>query len=48
MRGLVDEALVEATEILTRRRKDLEAGSALLLENETLGPDDFPPLAPQH
>jgi cell division protease FtsH len=44
MRGLLEQALEEATEILKRRRKDLEAGAALLLERETLTADEFPAL----
>ncbi|MBC7143622.1 MAG: hypothetical protein H5U18_15920, partial [Rhodobacteraceae bacterium] len=30
--------------ILTERRADLDAGAALLLERETITPDDFAPL----
>ncbi len=46
VKTLVDAAYGRARDILTRRRSDLERGAALLLEKETLTPDDFPPLAP--
>ncbi len=46
VRELVDEAFAKATEVLTRRRKDLERGAELLLEKETVTPEDFPPLVP--
>ena len=44
VRGLIDEAYSSAKTVLTERRTDLETGAALLLEKETLTPDDFPPL----
>ena len=44
VRKLIDEAYARAKEILTRRRTDLDAGAALLLERETITPDDFAPL----
>ena len=44
VRGLVAEAYDRAKAILTERRADLDAGAALLLERETLTPNDFPPL----
>ena len=44
MRKLVDQAFQSATEILTRRRSELEQGAALLLEHETLTVEDFPAL----
>ncbi|MCS4504449.1 ATP-dependent zinc metalloprotease FtsH 4 [wastewater metagenome] len=44
VRALVDEAFERATDILTRRRQELERGAALLLERETLTADEFPPL----
>jgi cell division protease FtsH len=44
VRNLVEEAASRATEILERRRADLEAGAALLMQRETMTPDDFAPL----
>ncbi|MGB8815466.1 MAG: hypothetical protein WCC57_20000, partial [Paracoccaceae bacterium] len=44
VRTLIAAAYAEAKAILTARRADLEAGAALLLERESLTPDDFPPL----
>lgn len=44
IRILVDHALTVATEILEKRRADLDEGAALLLENEVLTADDFPPI----
>jgi len=41
VRGLVDEAFRRASEILTQRRGDLDAGAKLLLERETISVDDF-------
>ena len=46
IRGLIDEAYEGAKKILTSNSKDLEAGAKLLLERETITPDDFPPLQP--
>lgn len=46
VRKLVDAAFSRALDILTKRRKALEEGAKLLLEKETLTPDDYPPLAP--
>jgi cell division protease FtsH len=43
-RKLVAEAYERAKQLLGRRRADLEAGAALLLERETITPDEFPPL----
>ena len=34
-------------EILQRRRAELDAGARLLLERETITPEEFPPLRPQ-
>jgi cell division protease FtsH len=45
-RKLIAEAYDRAKDLLTKRRKDLEAGAKLLLEKETITPDDFPPLRP--
>ena len=44
VRDLIADAYARATEILTARRADLEAGTRLLLERETITPDDFEPL----
>ena len=44
VRKLIDETYARAKDILTRRRTDLDAGAALLLERETITPDDFAPL----
>jgi len=45
IRALVDEAFKRATGVLKKRRKDLNKGAKLLLEHETLTPEDFPPLS---
>jgi cell division protease FtsH len=45
IRRMVDDAYARAKSVLTGRRKELEAGTKLLLERETLTPEDFPPLA---
>lgn len=47
VRALVEQAFDAATVVLTRRREELEAGAALLLERETITPDDFPALKNQ-
>lgn len=44
VRSLIDEAYERAKAILTERRADLDAGAALLLERETITPNDFAPL----
>jgi cell division protease FtsH len=44
VRKLIDEAYDKAKTTLNARRKELEEGTALLLEKETITPDDFPPL----
>jgi cell division protease FtsH len=44
VRDLVAEAYEHAQAILTDRRADLDAGAKLLLERESLTPDDFAPL----
>ena len=44
VRKLIDEAYDKAKATLNERRKDLERGTALLLEKETITPEDFPPL----
>jgi cell division protease FtsH len=44
VKKLIDEAYEEAKAILKRRRKDLDTGTRLLLERETITPEDFAPL----
>jgi len=44
VRKLIDEAYDKARATLNARRKELDQGTALLLEKETITPDDFPPL----
>ncbi len=44
VRQLIDEAYRQAKDILQARRKDLESGAAMLLERETITPEDFPPI----
>jgi cell division protease FtsH len=44
VRDLIDAAYMAALKVLEDRRQDLEAGAKLLLEKETITPDDFPPL----
>ena len=44
VRELIEEAYERARTILTARAKDLEAGAHLLLQKETITPDDFPAL----
>jgi cell division protease FtsH len=48
VRKLIDEAYEKAKATLNACRKELEEGTALLLEKETITPDDFPPLEGQH
>ena len=47
VRQLIDDAYARALEILAGRRGLLDEGARLLLEKETLTPEDFPALAPQ-
>jgi cell division protease FtsH len=47
VKRLIDEAYVRAKRILTSRRKDLDAGTKILLERETITPKDFKPLLPK-
>jgi cell division protease FtsH len=47
VRKLVDEAYDKAKATLNARRKELEEGTALLLQKETITPEEFPPLASQ-
>ena len=44
VRKLIDEAYEQAKSILINCRTDLDEGAALLLSQETITPDDFPPL----
>jgi cell division protease FtsH len=44
VRKLVEEAYEKAKTILISRRKELDEGTALLLEKETITPADYPPL----
>jgi len=44
VRELIEAAYGKAKQLLNTRRADLAAGTALLLERETITPDDFPPL----
>jgi cell division protease FtsH len=46
IRALLDEAYERAKALLDSRRADLDAGARLLLEKETLTPEEFPPLKP--
>ena len=48
VRKLIDEAYEKAKATLNARRAELEQGTAMLLEKETITPDDFPPLEGQH
>jgi cell division protease FtsH len=47
VRNLVDEAYKKAIATLKKRQKDLKQGAQLLLEHETVTPDEFPALKPQ-
>ena len=44
VRGLIQDAYDRAKEILTIRVMDLKGGAKLLLERETITPEDFAPL----
>lgn len=44
VRTLIAESYDRAKSLLLERRDDLEVGAALLLEKETITPEDFPPL----
>lgn len=44
VRDLIARAFARARDLLEARRADLEAGTRLLLERETITPDDFPAL----
>lgn len=47
VRGLIDEAYKKATSTLKKRQRDLKKGAHLLLEKESVTPDEFPALKPQ-
>nr|WP_319527841.1 ATP-dependent zinc metalloprotease FtsH [Pseudomonas laurentiana] len=44
IRGLLEDAYSQAKALLAQRRTDLDTGARLLLEKETLTPEEFPPL----
>ncbi len=44
VRELIDEAYRHAMDLLTTHSGDLKSGAELLLERETITPDEFPPL----
>lgn len=44
VRELIDEAYGRAMDLLTAHSGDLKRGAELLLERETITPDEFPPL----
>ena len=44
VRELIDEAYRRAMDLLTTHSGDLSRGAELLLERETITPDEFPPL----
>ncbi len=44
MRDYLAESLERALAILRERRQDLDAGAKMLLEKETITPEDFPQL----
>lgn len=46
IRKLIDDAYTQAKSILEERDKDLHSGAKLLLEQETITPEDFPALEP--
>lgn len=45
VRQLLEDAYQQAKTILTAHMTDLEAGAALLLENETITPEEFAPIS---
>ncbi|HTN97193.1 MAG TPA: ATP-dependent zinc metalloprotease FtsH [Nordella sp.] len=47
VKKLIDEAYARAKKILTTRHKDLEAGTQILLEKESITPEDFKALLPK-
>lgn len=44
VRVLIERAYGRAVDILTSQRQTLEAGATMLLEKETVTPEDFPPI----
>ncbi|MCG4455908.1 ATP-dependent zinc metalloprotease FtsH [Pseudomonas sp. MMS21-TM103] len=46
VRSLIDDAYAQAKALLQSRRAELEQGAQLLLEKETLTPEEFPALRP--
>ena len=46
VRDLIANAYSRAMALLIKRRADLDAGTALLMERESITPQDFPPLLP--
>lgn len=46
VRSLIDDAYTQAKALLQSRRAELEQGAQLLLEKETLTPEEFPALRP--
>jgi cell division protease FtsH len=46
IRNLVKGAYTHAIDVLVKRRSELEAGAEMLLEKETLTPDEYAPLRP--
>jgi cell division protease FtsH len=48
IRALVNTAYARAKEILIKRRQALDRGAELLLQKETLTPEEFPELRPCH
>lgn len=47
VRELIGEAYERAKSVLSAHLADLKSGAALLLENETITPQDFPPISRQ-
>ncbi|MGV6849051.1 MAG: ATP-dependent zinc metalloprotease FtsH [Marinibacterium sp.] len=45
VRDLLESAYQKAKSVLSAHMADLKAGAALLLENETITPEDFPPIS---
>ena len=46
IRNLVKGAYTHAIDVLVKRKSELEAGAEMLLEKETLTPDEYAPLRP--
>ncbi len=46
VKGLIDDAFERAKRLLQQHRDELEQGARLLLEKETLSPEEFPALRP--